>query len=91
MSRSISDLEAHLRTRLLNRTTRRIALTEAGEVICNAAKQILAYVDQAELKRATLRRRPSANSVHAHESSVSTTWCRQSAAIRRVNLGSLNR
>ncbi|MFP3624267.1 LysR family transcriptional regulator, partial [Burkholderia sp. SIMBA_051] len=30
-SRAVSDLEAHLRTRLLNRTTRRIALTEAGE------------------------------------------------------------
>lgn len=31
VSRLISDLEAHLQTRLLHRTTRRLALTEAGE------------------------------------------------------------
>jgi DNA-binding transcriptional LysR family regulator len=31
ISRAITDLESHLRTRLVNRTTRRIALTEAGE------------------------------------------------------------
>ena len=29
-SRFVSDLEVHLRTRLFNRTTRRIALTDAG-------------------------------------------------------------
>ena len=31
VSRAVSNLEAHLQTRLLNRTTRRIALTEAGK------------------------------------------------------------
>src|ERR1700733_10994821 len=30
MSRAVSELETHLRARLLNRTTRRIALTEEG-------------------------------------------------------------
>lgn len=30
-SRAVSDLEARLRTRLLNRTTRTMAFTEAGE------------------------------------------------------------
>ena len=30
-SRAVSQLESHLRTRLLNRSTRRIALTEAGQ------------------------------------------------------------
>ncbi|MEX3996330.1 LysR family transcriptional regulator [Paraburkholderia sp. EG286A] len=29
-SRAIADLEVHLRTRLLHRTTRRVAITEAG-------------------------------------------------------------
>jgi DNA-binding transcriptional LysR family regulator len=29
-SRALSELEVHLRTRLLNRTTRRVALTDAG-------------------------------------------------------------
>ncbi|NES11948.1 LysR family transcriptional regulator, partial [Pseudomonas laurentiana] len=31
VSRAVSNLEAHLQTRLLNRTTRRIRLTEAGK------------------------------------------------------------
>ncbi|NPT40516.1 LysR family transcriptional regulator [Paraburkholderia sp. 1N] len=47
-SRAISNLEAHLRVRLLNRTTRRIAPTEAGVRYLQRCKQILAYVDQAE-------------------------------------------
>lgn len=47
-SRAVSDLKAHLRTRLLNRTTRRIALREAGERYLQRCKQILAYVGQAE-------------------------------------------
>ncbi|WP_090696008.1 LysR family transcriptional regulator [Paraburkholderia phenazinium] len=47
-SRAVSDLEAHLRTRLLNRTTRRLALTEAGERYLHRCEQILAYVDEAE-------------------------------------------
>ena len=47
-SRAISDLEAHLRTRLLNRTTRRIALTEAGQQYFERCVGILTDVDQAE-------------------------------------------
>ncbi|MCG1018133.1 MULTISPECIES: LysR family transcriptional regulator [Burkholderiaceae] len=58
-SRAISDLEAHLRTRLLNRTTRRIALTEAGERYLQRCEQILAYVDQAEAEAADAHARPS--------------------------------
>ncbi len=52
-SRSVSDLEAHLRTRLLNRTTRRIALTEAGERYYDHCVQILALIEQAEGRRVT--------------------------------------
>lgn len=33
MSRAVSELEAHLRTRLMNRSTRRLALTSAGSGI----------------------------------------------------------
>ncbi|CAM2154297.1 LysR family transcriptional regulator [Pararobbsia alpina] len=47
-SRAISELEAHLRTRLLNRTTRRIALTDAGERYLARCIQILNDVDSAE-------------------------------------------
>ncbi|MGH8779432.1 LysR family transcriptional regulator [Paraburkholderia sp.] len=58
-SRAVSDLEAHLRTRLLNRTTRRIALTEAGERYLQRCEQILAYVDQAEAEASDAHARPS--------------------------------
>ncbi|WP_322106421.1 LysR family transcriptional regulator [Paraburkholderia sp. J41] len=65
-SRAVSDLEAHLRTRLLNRTTRRIALTEAGERYLQRCEQILAYVDQAEAEAGDAHARPSGKlKIHA--------------------------
>ena len=65
-SRAVSDLEAHLRTRLLNRTTRRIALTEAGERYLQRCEQILAYVDQAEAEAGDAHAKPSGKlKVHA--------------------------
>ena len=48
ISRKISELEAHLRTRLLIRTTRKIALTDAGVAYIEASKRILEQVDDAE-------------------------------------------
>ena len=47
-SRWISELEVHLRTRLLNRTTRRVALTEAGQRYLERCREILASVAAAE-------------------------------------------
>jgi DNA-binding transcriptional LysR family regulator len=47
-SRWISELEGHLRTRLLNRTTRRVALTEAGQRYLERCREILASVAAAE-------------------------------------------
>jgi len=68
-SRAVSDLEAHLRTRLLNRTTRRIALTEAGERYLQRCEQILAYVEQAEAEAGDAHARPSGRlKVHAMSS-----------------------
>src|SRR5258708_3430402 len=58
-SRAVSDLEAHLRTRLLNRTTRRIALTDAGERYLQRCQQILAYVEEAEAEASDAHARPS--------------------------------
>jgi DNA-binding transcriptional LysR family regulator len=58
-SRAVSDLEAHLHTRLLNRTTRRIALTEAGERYLRRCQQILAYVEEAEAEASDAHARPS--------------------------------
>jgi len=65
VSRAISDLESHLRTRLLNRTTRRLALTEAGERYLQRCEQILAFVDEAEAEAGDAQARPS-GTLHAH-------------------------
>jgi DNA-binding transcriptional LysR family regulator len=48
VTRVVAELEAHLGARLLNRTTRRIALTEIGESYCEKARQILIDVEEAE-------------------------------------------
>jgi DNA-binding transcriptional LysR family regulator len=48
VSRRISELEAHLKTRLLNRTTRGLTLTDAGEAYAAACRHILERVEEAE-------------------------------------------
>jgi len=48
VSRHVSDLEAHLSARLLNRTTRRLSLTEAGRVFHERCVQLLADLEEAE-------------------------------------------
>jgi DNA-binding transcriptional LysR family regulator len=48
VTRVVAELEAHLGARLLNRTTRRIALTEIGESYCEKARQILIDFEEAE-------------------------------------------
>jgi DNA-binding transcriptional LysR family regulator len=48
VSRKISELEAHLNTRLLIRSTRRLALTESGAAYVGAARRILDEVSEAE-------------------------------------------
>lgn len=47
VTRLIAELEEHLGTRLLNRTTRRLALTEIGEAYLERARRIVADVDEA--------------------------------------------
>ncbi|MFO1412908.1 MAG: LysR family transcriptional regulator [Burkholderiales bacterium] len=48
VSRLVTDLEAHLDARLLNRTTRRLSLTEAGRAFHEHAVQLLADLAEAE-------------------------------------------
>jgi DNA-binding transcriptional LysR family regulator len=48
VSRQVSELEAHLDARLLNRTTRRISLTEAGQAFFERSVQLLADFEEAE-------------------------------------------
>jgi len=48
ISRQVADLEAHLGARLLNRTTRRLSLTESGSVYYERCVQLLADLEEAE-------------------------------------------
>ncbi len=48
VSRKISELEAHLNTKLLIRSTRKLALTDAGEAYVAACRRILEQVSDAE-------------------------------------------
>jgi DNA-binding transcriptional LysR family regulator len=48
VSRKVSDLEAHLRTQLVVRTSRNLSLTEAGRAYVAASRRILDEIDDAE-------------------------------------------
>jgi DNA-binding transcriptional LysR family regulator len=48
VSRHVADLETHLAARLLQRTTRRISLTESGRMFYERCVQLLADLDEAE-------------------------------------------
>jgi len=49
VSRQVAALETHLGVQLLNRTTRRLSLTEAGREFHERAQRILADLEEAEL------------------------------------------
>lgn len=59
VSRKVSDLEAHLRARLVTRTNRRLVLTEAGRAYVAACKRILDDIAEAERDAAGEYRTPS--------------------------------
>ena len=48
VSRQVAELEAHLDARLLNRTTRRLSLTESGRAFHERCVQLLADLEEAE-------------------------------------------
>lgn len=48
VSRLVAELEAHLDARLINRTTRRLSLTEAGQSFFERSVQLLADLEEAE-------------------------------------------
>src|SRR3954463_12353850 len=47
-SRHVAELESHLHTRLLNRTTRKVSLTESGRAFYERCVQLLADLEEAE-------------------------------------------
>jgi len=58
VTRHVADLEEHLGARLINRTTRRLALTEVGEAYLDKARQILTEVEEAEALASAATREP---------------------------------
>jgi DNA-binding transcriptional LysR family regulator len=58
ISKLVTRLEARLGVRLLNRTTRRLALTPEGDGYFQRAQRILADIDEAENEVASFRARP---------------------------------
>ncbi|MBS7660895.1 LysR family transcriptional regulator [Pseudomonas lalucatii] len=59
ISRALGRLETKLETTLLRRTTRRLELTEEGQVFLVQARRIVAAVDEAEEQMALRRQQPA--------------------------------
>ncbi|QIB34316.1 LysR substrate-binding domain-containing protein [Ancylobacter pratisalsi] len=58
VSRRIAELEAHLKTRMLNRSSRHLSLTEAGRLYVEACRRILEQVEEAERAAMGVHRDP---------------------------------
>ncbi len=58
ISKNISELEAHLAVRLLNRTTRRMSLTEAGSTYYERVVRILDDLDDADGTLGAMQQEP---------------------------------
>ena len=63
VTRVVAELEQHLNTRLLNRTTRKVTLTDAGDTYLRRVRGILHEVDDAEAA-ATASTRDLQGAVH---------------------------
>lgn len=59
VTRAVAELEAHLGARLLNRSTRRLALTDTGQAYLERAQRILAELDDADALAGAATRQPS--------------------------------
>ncbi|TPG75787.1 LysR family transcriptional regulator [Pseudomonas arsenicoxydans] len=58
ISKAVSSLEARLRTRLINRTTRRLALTEAGQRYLQRCEKIIEQMREADEEAGTAQTQP---------------------------------
>jgi DNA-binding transcriptional LysR family regulator len=89
-SRHVADLEGHLQTRLLNRTTRRVSLTESGRAFYERAVQLMADLDEAEqeaaraavVPRGTIRLTTSVNFGVRHLAPAIAEFLAQHAEVR---------
>jgi len=89
-SRHVAELEAHLQTRLLNRTTRRVSLTESGRAFYERAVQLLADLQEAEqeasrsavVPRGTIKLTTSVNFGVRHVAPVIAAFLASHAGVR---------
>ena len=58
VTRYVNDLEAHLGVRLMNRTSRKLSLTESGEALYERCRAILEEVGEAEAAASSTTIRP---------------------------------
>src|SRR5215469_7821903 len=58
VSRKVTDLEARLRARLLNRTTRKVSLTDAGRTYYDYCARIAGEIEDAERAVSNLQEVP---------------------------------
>lgn len=59
VTRHVADLENHLGTRLLNRSTRRMSLTETGQAYLERVRSILAEIDEADAVASAVSKMPA--------------------------------
>ncbi len=59
VSKNVAELEAHLKVRLINRTTRSMSLTEAGEVYRQRLERILDDLEAADAALTSMQQGPS--------------------------------
>lgn len=59
VSKNVSELEAHLATRLINRTTRRMSLTEAGTLYFERVVRVLEDLGDADQTLLAMQKTPS--------------------------------
>ncbi|MBU6466029.1 MAG: LysR family transcriptional regulator, partial [Burkholderiales bacterium] len=74
VTRVVAELEQHLNTRLLNRTTRKVTLTDAGDTYLRRVRGILHEVDDAEAA-ATASTRDLQGAVHVLAPPALATYC----------------
>ena len=89
-SRQVADLEAYLQTRLLNRTTRKVSLTESGRAFYERSVQLLSDLAEAEQEasraavepRGTIRLTTSVNFGVRHVAPAIADFLREHPGVR---------
>ncbi|MEI5996480.1 LysR family transcriptional regulator [Paraburkholderia bengalensis] len=84
VTRGVATLETHLNLRLLNRTTRSVALTEAGQEYWQGCRELLRHLDTLEANVCSSARDAGGSlRIAAHESFAAADLCGLIAEFRK--------